>query len=132
MIAVGEAAGQVKTTTGGGIYYGLLCAELAAEVIVEALQCDRCDEGFLVQYEVKWKKEIYRELKLGYLFRKAFAKLSDHEIEKLFSLASLNGIIPLIRVKARFDWHVEVLRSVMRYRVIRKMIGIDLEEIADL
>jgi len=33
MIAVGDAAGQVKPTTGGGIYYGLLCADMAAEVI---------------------------------------------------------------------------------------------------
>ena len=30
LIVVGDAAGQVKPTTGGGIYYGLLCADIAA------------------------------------------------------------------------------------------------------
>ena len=132
VIAVGEAAGQVKTTTGGGIFYGLLCAELAADVIVEALQLNRCEEGFLVQYEENWKREIKRELKLGYSFRKAFAKLSDREIERLFSLASMNGVMPLVRMTAKFDWHAELLCSVMRYRTIQKIIGIDMQEVADI
>jgi len=132
VIAVGEAAGQVKTTTGGGIFYGLLCAELAADVIEEALKLNRCDEGFLGQYEEKWKKKINRELKLGYSFRKAFAKLSDSEIDRLFSLASMNGIMPLVRMTAKFDWHAELLCSVMRYRTIQKLIGIDMQEVADI
>ncbi|GAH60574.1 unnamed protein product, partial [marine sediment metagenome] len=34
MIVVGDAAGQVKPTTGGGIYYGLLCADIAANCLV--------------------------------------------------------------------------------------------------
>ncbi|CAD7770706.1 hypothetical protein BLFGPEAP_00420 [Candidatus Methanoperedenaceae archaeon GB50] len=38
VIAVGETAGQVKTTTGGGIYYGLLCSEIAVQVILKAFK----------------------------------------------------------------------------------------------
>jgi len=38
VIAVGEAAGLVKTSTGGGIYYGLISAERASNVIKEAFQ----------------------------------------------------------------------------------------------
>ena len=132
VMAVGEAAGHVKTTTGGGIYYGLLCAELAAEVIIEALKRRRYDEEFLSQFEERWKEEINQELNVGYLFRKAFAQLSDRQIERLFSVASMNGILPLIWMKAKFDWHVELLRAVMRYRVIQKALGIDLEEIPEI
>lgn len=36
LIIVGEAAGQVKTTTGGGIYFGLLCSEIAVRTILKA------------------------------------------------------------------------------------------------
>jgi digeranylgeranylglycerophospholipid reductase len=36
VIAVGEAAGQVKATTGGGIYYGLIGVSMAREVLLEA------------------------------------------------------------------------------------------------
>ncbi|MDA2933559.1 NAD(P)/FAD-dependent oxidoreductase [Acidobacteria bacterium AH-259-D05] len=129
VIAVGEAAGHVKTTTGGGIYYGLLSAELAAEVVIEALKRRRYDEEFLSQFEERWKEEIYQELNLGYSFRKAFARLSDRQIERLFTLASMNGILPLIRMKAEFDWHAEVLRAVMRYRVIQNALGLKLDNI---
>ena len=40
LLVVGDAAGQVKPTTGGGIYYGLLCAGLAAGVLSAALEED--------------------------------------------------------------------------------------------
>ena len=38
VVAVGDAAGLVKPTTGGGIYYGLLSGSIAAEVLGDALQ----------------------------------------------------------------------------------------------
>jgi len=37
VLVVGDAAGQVKPTTGGGIYYSLLCGEMAADTLHEAL-----------------------------------------------------------------------------------------------
>jgi geranylgeranyl reductase family protein len=40
ILVVGDAAGQVKPTTGGGIYYGLLCADIAANILSRALQQD--------------------------------------------------------------------------------------------
>jgi flavin-dependent dehydrogenase len=40
LLAVGDAAGLVKSTTGGGIYYSLLSATLAAEVLADALAQD--------------------------------------------------------------------------------------------
>ena len=40
LVVVGGAAGQVKPTTGGGIYYGLLCADLAADNLHRALETD--------------------------------------------------------------------------------------------
>jgi flavin-dependent dehydrogenase len=125
VIAVGEAAGQIKTTTGGGIYYGLLCADLAAGIIQESLRRNHCDEGFLCRYEEKWKREINQELRLGYLFRRALTRLSDRQLEKLFSLAQTNGILPLIRMTVKFDWHAETLRSLARYATIQKILEID-------
>ena len=129
VIAVGEAAGHVKTTTGGGIYYGLLCAALAAQVINEALQRNRFDEGFLSRYQEAWKREIWQELELGYRVRKAITRLSDRKIEGLFVLARTNGILPLVRKTAQFDWHAQVLRSLLRYGMIRRALGIKLADL---
>ena len=40
-MAVGDAAGLAKPTTGGGIYYSLLSGRYAAEVLTSALRSDR-------------------------------------------------------------------------------------------
>ena len=45
ILAVGDAAGLVKPTTGGGIYYGLLTGHLAADVLAEALATDDSARG---------------------------------------------------------------------------------------
>ena len=52
---VGDSAGQVKPTTGGGVYTGMMCAEKISEAILN---------GRLSDYEKLWKKELSRELKL--------------------------------------------------------------------
>ena len=40
VLVVGDAAGQVKPMTGGGIYYALLSSEMAAQTLGEALDSD--------------------------------------------------------------------------------------------
>lgn len=127
VLAVGEAAGQVKSTTGGGIYYGLLGADLAAEVAQDALRRDRLGAEFLERYERIWKERIGAEIEAGYLYRKAFGRLSDRQIEALFKLGGWNGIIPLVRRRARFDWHLELLTSLVQYGPIRKILKMDFE-----
>ena len=55
VLSVGEAAGQIKTTTGGGISYGLLCADMAADAILAAFDRNAFDAGSLRPYEVRWR-----------------------------------------------------------------------------
>ena len=65
-LAVGEAAGQVKTTTGGGIYYGLWGARLASETILEALKKNAFGPADLAAYDRRWKAGLRREISIGY------------------------------------------------------------------
>ena len=53
---MGEAAGLVKTTTGGGIYYGLISAEIASNIIKDAFKKNDFSAKFLSKYEKQWKK----------------------------------------------------------------------------
>ncbi len=124
VLAVGEAAGQVKTTTGGGIYYGLLGADVAVECLREAFAAGRFDAGFLSRYEQRWQRRLLGELESGYRYRRIFAKLSDRKIEALFKLAKQNGVIPLVKRRARFDWHAHLLDSVSSHGIIPKLLGI--------
>jgi len=109
VVAVGEAAAQVKTTTGGGIYYGLLCSRIVAETILRRFPTDSFESSDLSEYERAWKKAIKRELLVGYYARKTCGRLGDKEVEKLFQLAKSNGVFPLIRDRGKFDWQVDLI-----------------------
>jgi digeranylgeranylglycerophospholipid reductase len=82
VMLVGDAAAQVKPTSGGGLYPGLLCATHCALVAEEAVQKQTFDEQSLLRYHTKWTKEIGRELSLGMRFRKIFTRLTDAQFNK--------------------------------------------------
>ena len=109
ILAVGEAAGQVKTTTGGGIYFGLLGSRIASQIIVDNLKKNDMSAKAFAEYEKTWKKEFHREILIGYYARKIFSKLNDGQIERLFQLAQNNGVFPYIKENGNFDWHSDLI-----------------------
>ena len=67
LLVVGDAAGQVKPLTGGGLYFGLLGADLAAECLSAALKEDDLSARRLSVYEKGWRAELGRESAPGRL-----------------------------------------------------------------
>jgi len=120
MIAVGDAAGQVKPTTGGGIYYGLLGAEIATNNLRDALIDNDLSERRLSRYEWAWRRKLGRELKLGYWARKLFERLSEKQIDLIFQIIKTGGIDEaLLRAKEiTFDWHSRTITSLLKYQMI--------------
>ena len=115
LLVVGSAAGQVKPTTGGGIYYGLLCADIAADSLHRALESDTLSAKNLANYENEWKRKLGGELRIGYWARKFYERLSDAQIDRIFDIIKSNGIDETL-LKAddlSFDWHRQaVLRLI--------------------
>jgi len=107
VLVVGAAAGQVKPTTGGGIYYGLLCAELAAEILHQALLAGDFSATALSAYQKEWQSKLNGSLTAGYSAQSLLAKLSNNHIDRLFHIASKNKIAELIATAKdfSFDWH---------------------------
>ena len=107
LLAVGDSAGQVKPTTGGGIYFGHLGAKIAAEVLDEALRDDDLSARRLARYEKRWKAMMGRELARGYLARWAYARMSDRQVERIFTVMDSTGAAEaLLRSREfSFDWH---------------------------
>jgi len=114
VLSVGEAAGQTKTTTGGGISYGLVCADLAADVVVNAFRTSAFGAASLAEYERRWRKALEKEIVVGYYTRKLCARLSDGQIEGLFHLARTDGIVPIIRERADFEWHSGLIFALLQ------------------
>ncbi len=86
VMLVGDAAGQVKPASGGGLHPGLLSARCLAETAEDALSQDRTDAAFLRRYEKSWKKEVGRELARTYRLRRVFTGMSDHDFDKAAAL----------------------------------------------
>jgi len=116
VLVIGDAAGQVKPTTGGGIYFGHLGARIAAEVLDEALSSDNLTAGRLSSYQKQWKAKMGKELSLGYWARWAYAKLSDRQIEGIFNILDSGGMTEVLLNSNNFsfDWHSRLLLSILR------------------
>ena len=83
---IGDAAGQIKNTTGGGIIAGMKAGKLLAELI---------HEGRQEEYAKKVKK-LEQELYLHYRLNKGFGKFTDEDWNKLVEICSKKGMRELL------------------------------------
>ena len=114
VIVVGDSAGQVKPTTGGGIYFGLLCADIAGDTLGRALTTDQLSAGSLQEYEKTWRAAIGRDLLIGRLGRRVFQRLSNNCLNHLMLKARDSGVIDQIAGDndLSFDWHGKAILKV--------------------
>lgn len=122
VLAVGDAAGLVKPTTGGGIYYGLVSGAIAADVLDSALRDDRLTESHLESYQRAWQTRLGAEIRTGLAFRSMMARLNDRAIDSLVELARIDGIVPLLKQTADFNWHRRSALTLLRHAQFRRII----------
>jgi flavin-dependent dehydrogenase len=123
ILVIGDAAGQVKPTTGGGIYFGHLGAKIATEVLNKALNSDELAAARLFRYQRRWKAKMGKEISLGYRARQAYAKLSDRQIERIFNMLDSRGAAKawLNSPNFSFDWHSKLVLAGLKYSLTRPL-----------
>jgi len=116
VLVIGDAAGQVKPTTGGGIYFGHLGAQIAANVLNEALSSDNLTAERLGHYQKQWKAKMGKELSHGYWARWAYARLSDRQIEAIFNMLDSSSLAGRLINSSdfSFDWHSRLILASLR------------------
>jgi len=122
VLAVGDAAGLVKATTGGGIYYSLVSGTLAAQVLAHGLAADRLGASDLAPYERQWRRRLGPELGAQLSLRQLANRLDDAHIDELFDLARTDGIVPLMRRTARFNQHRHLIVALFRHPAARDIL----------
>ena len=95
---VGDAAGQVKPTTGGGVYIGMRAAALLAE----AIKRDSLD-----YYMREFNEQVLPELVMGGRIRRLIKSLSDEDIDKIW------GIMNKPKIKRLFQEHGDMDRPTL-------------------
>ncbi|MEW6142859.1 MAG: NAD(P)/FAD-dependent oxidoreductase [Chloroflexota bacterium] len=126
ILVVGEAAGQVKPTTCGGIYTGMLSAELAVTTIKRAMETSDFSSRSLAKYDQAWRSYLGDDLRKGYLARRYYDTLSNRQIDNLFRTIQTTGLHEQLLGwrDFSFDWHgALLLRLVRQPRVIRVLLA---------
>ena len=114
VLVVGDAGGFTKPTTGGGIFYSLVTASLAAETLVEGFNAGRLDEAFLGRYERRWQERLGGELRVGDWLRQLVTRCTDGEIDLLVRALASDEAHALVQRTARFNWHRELIVALAR------------------
>jgi len=86
VMIVGDAAGQVKPVSYGGIYTGTRSARIAGEVAAKAALCGDASSARLMEYERRWRADIGRELMLMMRFRKMYSRMTDDDLNEALAL----------------------------------------------
>jgi len=104
VMLVGDAAGQVKPTSGGGIYLSLASARMAAETAREALAKDDVSERALRAYPKAWDKEFGREFRRGEDLRRVYKTMTDEDFDRLLRIFGSKPLLSIINRHGDIDY----------------------------
>ncbi len=123
-IVAGDAAGQVKPLTGGGIYFGLVCADIAVDNVDKALKDNDLRACKLYAYDKEWRNKLNKELRICRMARSVYSRLDNRQLDKVFDISNCSGIInEIIASEALdFDYHSEVIRKAIGFPMLSKFI----------
>lgn len=114
VLLVGDAAAQVKPTSGGGLYTGLLSADHCANTVTFSLEQNNFSSIFLKKYHKLWNRDLGKELNRGMTFRKIFKKLSDDEFNKYISKFKNPKIVDIINKYGDIDYPSKLASPIIK------------------
>lgn len=109
---VGDAACQVKPLTYGGLYYGIRCAEILVDCVLQ----NKFDD-----YPKRWQERFGKEIAMGLKIRQIYEKLSQDNIEKIFSILKEN--VDVIEKFGDFEHHSKVLSEIIKNPKLQILLG---------
>jgi digeranylgeranylglycerophospholipid reductase len=101
-VTVGDAAGQAKPTTAGGIYSSGMGGMYAGQAISKYLESKKRSD--LEEYQKRWTDKFGKEFEKQLFARKILERLDNNTINKLFESVTPE-IIKEISEKDDFDFH---------------------------
>ncbi len=112
-VVVGDAASQVKQTTGGGIVIGGYSGILAGKAAAEAAKTPReLRWKILMQYDRDWREKFGSDLRRMGIAHRLFASLSDETLNRLFE--GVREYLPEIEEAADMDFQGEIISRMLR------------------
>jgi digeranylgeranylglycerophospholipid reductase len=112
-IAVGDAASQVKPTTGGGVIFGLTCAKIAAQVAHEAIRRNDLSSNYLQLYQKRCKDMLSFDFNVMLRMRKFLDSLSDARVDKALRFCARLGLNSSLQDVEEIDFQGQTLLKIL-------------------
>ena len=112
-VIAGDAAGQSKPTTAGGIYSCCMGGIFAGNAITKYLESD--DKSHLKQYQKDWHDKFGREFEKQRLARKILERIDNKTIDSIFDTITPE-ITDEISNKDDFDFHASSIVKLLGMR----------------
>ena len=102
-VIIGDAAGQAKPTTAGGIFTSGMGGVYAGQAISKFLKTNKISD--LQEYQKRWTERFGKEFEKQLLVRKILERIDNQTINKLFESITPE-ITNEISEKDDFDFHI--------------------------
>lgn len=113
IVTIGDAAGQSKPTTAGGIYSCGMGGILSGRAISKFLDSEKL--SVLEEYQKNWKEKFGKEFEKQLLARKILERIDNKTIDKLFETITPE-MVKDISEKDDFDFHAGSLVKLLGLR----------------
>jgi geranylgeranyl reductase family protein len=112
-LAVGDAASQVKPTTGGGVIFGLTCAKIAAKVASEAIRRNDVSSNYLQLYQKRCGDMLGFDFNVMLRIRKFLDALSDERVDKALRFCATLGLDKTLLNVEEIDFQGHTLLKIL-------------------
>lgn len=103
LLLVGDAAGQVKPLSGGGLYTGAICARIAGRTAARATMSRRTNERDLSTFAADCDRAIGDEVRFGLAARGLLESLSDEAIDDAFEAVDRSDFLRFLAENGDID-----------------------------
>ena len=113
VMLVGDAAGQAKPTSGGGVYTGAFAAKIAGKVAADAALEGDTSAKRLSEYDQLWRKGLGKELEIGMKIHDYMGKLEDRQLNDLIGSLNAPSILNTITEYGDMDHPSVLMKKLM-------------------
>lgn len=119
---LGNSAGQVKSSTGGGIIYSGYAARIAGDAIVKALDEENFTKDFFDrEYKQRFEKEYKFEINTHKFLRKIFLKANDKDLDEVIRISKELNLEELIMKYSNTDKPYKFIRDIVSSKKFFKL-----------
>lgn len=123
ILLVGDSAGQVKATTGGGVVMLLSASKIAAECINKCFQENNFSKKTIRKYyEKPCKKTIGKQIKVNYLIRLVLEQMDSIDFDKIIEIVQTTKIGEIISLHGDMDFPLNLILKLAKNPIFLKFI----------